>query len=172
MSIEEAIAKLADALNNLAGAVNNQTSVLSTGAGAPAAEVAATDPTKASRGRKAKTDTPAAAPDQPAGADTASPAPASTSGPAAAPQSGARTTVDAGTGQTVEVGGALDRNEVKALGVKLTTLNGGNDKLRELLKAHSPEGAEVKFGSVPDEALPTFKTGVEEAIASLSAMED
>lgn len=160
MSIEKLIEDLTDAINGLTAAIAANGGAMAT----PTAEEAGKNPT--SRGRRKATDTQDAdASGTSSGDDTGSTA-----------QTGTKEVVDAGTGQTVVVGGEdpkVDRAAVKKKGVALTQLNGGNDKLKELLVRHSPEGTEaVKFGTVPDEAMAAFEADIDEAIASLQALAD
>jgi hypothetical protein len=159
MSIEDTIEKLTDAINGLTAAIAANGGAMAT----PTADEAKR-PTK---GRGKATDTQGAdASGTSSDADTGSTA-----------QTGTRTVVDAGTGQTIEVGNdvpaGVDRAAVKKKGVALTQLNGGNEKLKELLVKHSPEGTEqVKFGTVPDAAMAAFEADIDEAIASLQALAD
>jgi hypothetical protein len=158
MSIEKLIEGLTDAVNGLTAAIAANGGAMAT----PTAEEAKR-PTK---GRGKATDT------QDADASGTS----SESGSGSTAQTGTKEVVDAGTGQTVTVGGEdpkVDRAAVKKKGVALTQLNGGNDKLKELLVRHSPEGTEaVKFGTVLDEAMAAFEADIDEAIASLQALAD
>jgi hypothetical protein len=170
MSIEDKIEKLTDAINGLTAAIAASGGGMAT----PTADEAGKNPT--SRGRRKATDTQdAGASGQQAESGSDSLAQTSTQDGADAPAGGAGTkaaVVDAGTGKPIETA-TVDRAAVKAKGVKLTQLNGGNDKLKELLVKHSPEGTEaVKFGTVPDEAMPAFEADIDEAIEQLSALAD
>lgn len=153
-------------MEGLIEAIDGLTAAMIANGGATQGEEAGKNPTR--RGRGKATDTSADATGQNSGGDTGSGAPSGTGEPKAV--------VDAGTGQTVVVGGdapKVDRAAVKAKGVKLTQLQGGNDKLKELLKKHSPaDTAEVKFGTVPDEAMPAFEADIDAAIDELGALAD
>jgi hypothetical protein len=161
------LADLTDAINNLNATYASAAGAMATPTAAEAAE------TRPTRGRKA------GAKSAEAGSSPAPDAGASTSDPAdalAGDNAGTSKTpiVDAGTGKPIEAP-AVDRAAVKAKAGKLTMLAGGNDKLAELLKKHSPAGldpAAVKFGTVPDSAIPAFEADVDQAIASANALAD
>lgn len=77
-------------------------------------------------------------------------------------------TIDAGTGKPVEKAPApaVDRDGAKKKAGLLMVAPGGNDALTALLRKHSgiTDGA-VKFGNVPDDAIPAFVADVDAQLA-------
>lgn len=153
---------LEDRLSELTAAIVGLTAAFAAQPGAVPVEAASPPPS----GRRKASASPAAASDT-----TGDSTSGSADAPPSAPAGTSAPVIDAGTGKPVEIA-EVDRAAVKQLGLQLTTKPGGTPALNDILKRHVPQGQEVKFGNVPDAAIPQFQADVEAAIAQADAMAD